>query len=90
LRCKNSAPDAGLRDYASAELCVVEASNLGHPEGAKHAAQWTATLETYAHPVFGCLPVSAIEIAHVMKVLEPIWATKPVTMDWCSLPTTWN
>jgi integrase len=45
----------------------------------KHAAQWTATLDAYAYPVLGKLPVSAIEVAHVMQVLEPIWKTKPET-----------
>jgi integrase len=29
--------------------------------------------------VIGKLPVSAIEIGHVMKILEPIWNTKPET-----------
>ena len=45
----------------------------------KHASQWTATLNTYAYPVFGSLPVSAIDTGLVMKALEPIWATKPET-----------
>ena len=36
----------------------------------KHAAQWTATLETYAFPVMGKLPVAEIGIEHVLKVLE--------------------
>jgi len=45
----------------------------------KHAAQWTATLVAYAYPVIGKLPVSAIEIGHVMKILEPIWNAKPET-----------
>ena len=45
----------------------------------KHAAQWTATLETYTHPVFGDLPVQAVDTGLVMKVLEPIWATKTET-----------
>src|SRR5947199_160160 len=45
----------------------------------KHAAQWTSTLEAYAHPVLGKLPVGAIETAHVVKVLEPIWTTKTET-----------
>jgi integrase len=45
----------------------------------KHAAQWGATLATYAHPVFGRLPVQAVDTALVIKVLEPIWATKPET-----------
>jgi integrase len=45
----------------------------------KHAAQWTATLETYAYPVIGDLSVQAIDTALVMKVIEPIWSTKPET-----------
>jgi integrase len=46
---------------------------------AKHAAQWTATLETYAFPVFGSLPVQAIDTALVTKVLNPIWREKTET-----------
>jgi len=45
----------------------------------KHAAQWEATLATYAEPVIGGLSVHAIDTALVVKVLEPIWTTKPET-----------
>lgn len=45
----------------------------------KHVAQWKATLRTYVSPVFGSLPVQAVDVALVMKVLEPIWTTKPET-----------
>ena len=45
----------------------------------KHANQWTATLNTYAYPVFGNLSVAAIDTSLVMKALEPIWAIKPET-----------
>jgi len=45
----------------------------------KHAAQWSSTLETYAHPVLGKLAVGEIETALVMRVLEPIWTSKPET-----------
>jgi integrase len=45
----------------------------------KHAGQWTATLDTYAYPVIGDLSVQAIDTALVMKVIEPIWSTKPET-----------
>ena len=45
----------------------------------KHAAQWTATLETYAYPVIGALSVQAIDTALVMKVIQPIWSTKSET-----------
>jgi hypothetical protein len=43
---------------------------------AKHAAQWDATLATYAHPAIGALPVQAIDTGLVLKVLEPIWTAK--------------
>jgi integrase len=45
----------------------------------KHAAQWKATLATYVSPVFGKLPASSIDTGLLLKVLEPIWATKPET-----------
>lgn len=45
----------------------------------KHAAQWRATLETYAYPVIGKLEVDEIELAHIVKILEPIWQTKTET-----------
>jgi integrase len=45
----------------------------------KHAAQWEATLATYAEPVLGRLSVQAIDTALVRKVLEPIWTAKPET-----------
>jgi integrase len=45
----------------------------------KHVAQWTATIRTYVSPIFGSLPVQAVDVALVMKVLEPIWTTKPET-----------
>ena len=32
-----------------------------------------ATLSTYASPVVGTLPVQAVDLTLVMKVLEPIW-----------------
>ena len=46
---------------------------------AKHAAQWGATLSTYAYPWFGGLPVQSIDMALVKKALRPIWTTKPET-----------
>jgi Phage integrase central domain/Arm DNA-binding domain len=45
----------------------------------KHAAQWSATLSSYAYPVIGALPVQAVDTGLVLKVLEPIWTAKPET-----------
>jgi integrase len=46
---------------------------------AKHAAQWRTTLETYAYPVLGPVPVAEVDTAAVLRVLEPIWWTKTET-----------
>jgi integrase len=45
----------------------------------KHAAQWSATLSSYAYPMIGVLPVQAVDTGLVLKVLEPIWTVKPET-----------
>jgi integrase len=44
-----------------------------------HASQWKATLRDHVSPIIGRMSVADIELAHVMKVLEPIWLTKPET-----------
>jgi integrase len=48
-------------------------------KNSKHAAQWPSTMGTYVYPMFGSLPVQAIDVGLVMKVLEPIWSAKPET-----------
>jgi integrase len=45
----------------------------------KHASQWAATLETYAYPLIGDLPVQAVTTGMVMRILDPLWATKTET-----------
>lgn len=45
----------------------------------QHAAQWLATLNAYAFPVFGSVQVDRIESADVLKALSPIWLSKPET-----------
>ena len=44
-----------------------------------HAAQWPSTLGRYVYPVFGSLPVQAIDVGLVLRALEPIWTAKPET-----------
>lgn len=45
----------------------------------KHTAQWSATLESYAYPLIGDLPVQSVDTGLVMKILNPIWSTKNET-----------
>jgi integrase len=46
---------------------------------ALHRKQWRTTLNNYAGPVFGSLPVQEVDLTLVMKALEPIWRTKSET-----------
>lgn len=45
----------------------------------KHRKQWRATLDTYAIPILGDMGVAEIDVRDVLRVLEPIWATKTET-----------
>jgi integrase len=45
----------------------------------KHAAQWINTLRTYVFPTLGERPVNQIHTPDILKVLGPIWLTKPET-----------
>jgi integrase len=41
-----------------------------------HRRQWRYSLETFAYPVIGLMPVAEITTQDVLKVLRPIWETK--------------
>jgi integrase len=70
-----------LRDTPSFAECAKRTIEAKRPEwkNAKHADQWTNTLETYAKPTIGKLPVDQVELSHVVEILAPIWTTKTET-----------
>ena len=45
----------------------------------KHRKQWGSTLERHVFPVFGDLPLQAIDTAIVLKALAPVWERTPET-----------
>jgi integrase len=45
----------------------------------KHRAQWKSTLEHYAFPVLGSIPVGEVDTPLVLKVLRPVWDRTPET-----------
>jgi len=54
-------------------------SNQAAWKNSKHNQQWRNTLQRYAFPVLGHLPVEDIAIDHILEVLKPIWETKTET-----------
>ena len=55
------------------------AAKLDEFRNEKHKKQWQATLDTYARPVLGDMPLQSIAVADVLRVLHPIWAEKTET-----------
>ncbi len=45
----------------------------------KHRAQWSSTLETYAYPIIGKMPVDEVTTDHILRILTPIWDEKHET-----------
>ena len=45
----------------------------------KHAKQWLYTLEEFAFPVIGDLPVDQVNMEHILSILSPIWANRTET-----------
>jgi len=64
--------------FSECAAAYIETHRAGW-KNVKHGEQWENTLETYADPIFGALPVASVDTGLVMKVLEPIWATKSET-----------
>lgn len=67
-------PAQGMTFRTAAEA-YIEAKR-GSWKNAKHAEQWTATLERFAYPVIGTRSVADIDIHAVLEVLEA-----PITDD---------
>jgi hypothetical protein len=67
--------------FKEAAASYIASHKAGWRNG-KHAAQWENTLASYAEPVLGALSIQAIDTNLVLKVLEPIWKTKPENRAW--------
>jgi integrase len=48
---------------------------------AKHRQQWRGTLAAYVFPKIGHMPVADISPADILRVIEPHWTTKQVTIS---------
>lgn len=78
VRSQIRAQQASERSFRQAAEGYLEAHGDTW-KSAKHRAQWSATLKTYAYPVVGELQIRDVAQEHVLAVLEPIWKTKNET-----------
>ena len=63
--------------FAEAARQCIAAKKGGWRDGEAIAGVWARTLQAYADPAFGGRPVNAIQQADVLKVLVPLWQSKP-------------
>lgn len=77
-RSATAAAQARLMTFDEAAGEYIEAHRAGW-RSEKHAAQWGATLKTYASPFVGALQVADVGTAHVRAILDPIWREKTET-----------
>ena len=57
----------------------VHKANMPRWRNARHIAAWIQTLERHAIPILGDRPLNRIDRTAVLRVLTPIWTTRPET-----------
>ena len=62
---------------AAAEHAIAAKSSEFRSD--KHRKQWRSTLDTYALPILGMLPIGQVGTVDVLRVLQPIWNEKTET-----------
>lgn len=72
------AAQAAAHTFQQCATAYVDAHSKAWRSG-KHAEQWRATLQRYAYPVIGEMAVRDVQLAHVLRILEPIWQQKTET-----------
>ena len=74
-KARDAKQAAKSKTFAECALAFIE-DKRGEWKNEKHVAQWRSTLETYAFPKIGALPVAAIDIDLVLQVLRQEVPTK--------------
>ena len=75
---EQAAEIAATRTFKRAAEDLIEARGAGW-RNEQHKWQWGSSLASYAYPVFGDMPVQAVDTEAVLRALQPIWNTKPET-----------
>lgn len=77
---KKKLADSRSKTFEDCATAYIDAHKASW-RNVKHQNQWTSSLSTYAYPVIGKLPVQNIDVALVMKIIEPIWQKKTETAN---------
>ena len=78
-RARQEAAAAKAMTFRQAAERYVRAHRAGWVP--RHAMIWETSLSIHTYPVIGNIAVADIELAHVMRVLEPMWQDKTDTAN---------
>ncbi|HFK2003009.1 TPA: tyrosine-type recombinase/integrase [Pseudomonas aeruginosa] len=73
------AEQRALNDFETEAKRFIKTHAISWSE--KHRQQWENSLATYVYPIIGEHRLADIDTDDVLEVLEPIWATVPVTAN---------
>lgn len=69
---RRSAAQAKPMTFADAAAAYIEA----HQASWSDKRSWPSSMRLYVNPVIGDLPIAAVDLPAVLRVLEPMWSTK--------------
>jgi len=78
LRASAALADAKAMTFDQCADAYIKSHRAGW-RSPQHAEAWTQSLADYVAPIFGSVPVQAVDTGLVTRALEPIWATIPET-----------
>jgi integrase len=79
-RVQKRARDVRIVTFREEAQAYIDAHRSGW-KNAKHAEQWSTTLETYVHPTIGDVGIADVDTGMITKILEPIWSKKTETAN---------
>jgi integrase len=79
LDTKRSQRTAAARTVTTFKQCATDymAAHQHAWRSTRHRDQWYRSLEADAYPVIGPLPVADIDTGMILRILRPIWQSKP-------------
>lgn len=77
-RSKLIASQAAVMTFSQAATKYID-THEDSWRNAKHVQQWRNTIQTYANPKIGQVPIQDVGLPQVLSILEPIWRTKTET-----------
>jgi hypothetical protein len=75
---RDAEAEAATRTFKAVALACISAQSPGWKD-AKTAVMWTGSLERWAFPTLGKMPIAEVDRAAVLAAVGEVWRTRPAT-----------